>query len=69
MEKRLMTVDELSSYMGTTKGSLYVMVCHRKIPAQCVVKIGRSLRFDRPKIDIWLDSLSTDKTGYKKRGW
>ncbi|OGS33038.1 MAG: hypothetical protein A2218_07855 [Elusimicrobia bacterium RIFOXYA2_FULL_53_38] len=56
MEKRLLNVRELSVYLGTTKGSLYTMVCLRKIPQHCVVKLGRSLRFERTAIDAWLDT-------------
>jgi len=57
-EKRLMNVTELSEYLSISKGSLYTMVCMGKIPAECIVKIGRSLRFDKAKIDAWIDSRS-----------
>ena len=55
MEKRLMNINELSAYIGTSKGSIYVQVCQGKIPPGCIVKIGRSLRFEREAIDAWLD--------------
>jgi len=54
MEKRLMNITELSEYLGTAKGSLYTMVCLRKIPQNCIVKMGRSLRFEREAIDKWI---------------
>lgn len=55
MEKRLMNIRELSEYLGTSKGSLYTMVCMRKIPKNCIVKIGRSLRFERSAVDAWVN--------------
>jgi len=57
-EKRLMNVTELSEYLSISKGSLYTMVCMGKIPAECIVKIGRSLRFEKIKIDEWINSRS-----------
>ena len=67
MEKRLMTVNELSEYMATSVGSIYTKVCERKMPPECIVKIGRALRFDKAKIDIWLDSLSA-RPNVRQRG-
>lgn len=54
MKKRLMNIKELSEYLGTPKGSIYTMVCLRKIPQACVVKLGRSLRFEKDGIDKWI---------------
>jgi len=54
MEKRLMNISELSAYLGTPKGSIYTMVCLRKIPQECIVKLGRALRFEREAIDKWI---------------
>jgi len=55
MEKRLMNIRELSEYLGTSKGSIYTMVCLQKIPQSCVVKFGRALRFERDAIDKWVN--------------
>lgn len=54
MNKRLLNVTELSTYLGTPKGSIYVMVHLRKIPPECVVKLGKSLRFEKAGIDRWI---------------
>ncbi|NLO92214.1 MAG: helix-turn-helix domain-containing protein [Elusimicrobia bacterium] len=56
MDKRLMNITELSAYLGTPKASIYTKVCTRKIPPECVVKLGRSLRFDKTAIDAWINS-------------
>lgn len=53
--KRLMNIGELSAYLGTPKGSIYTMVCLRKIPQECVVKLGKALRFEKEAIDKWIN--------------
>ena len=50
-----MNISELSAYLGTPKGSIYTMVCMRKIPQECVVKLGRALRFEKEAIDRWIN--------------
>ncbi len=55
MEKRLMNIRELAAYLGTPKGSIYTMVCLRKIPQGCIVKLGRALRFEKEAIDKWIN--------------
>lgn len=59
MEKRLLNTKELSEYLGTPKGSIYVMVHLRKIPPECVVKLGKSLRFEKAGIDRWITGNRT----------
>ena len=57
MEKRFFNIKELSEYLGIAEGTVYVWVCHRKIP---FVKIGRLLKFDMRKIEKWLEKRSFD---------
>ena len=54
MEKRLLTVPELSEYAGIPSATIYSMVCLEKIPAQCIRRIGRSLKFEKSEIDAWI---------------
>jgi len=42
-ERRLLTVREAATYLGTTPKTLYSMVWRKQI---AFVKIGRSVRFD-----------------------
>jgi len=56
MEKRLLNIVELSAYLSISKGSLYTMVCMKKIPPECVVHIGRALRFEKDAIDRWISA-------------
>ena len=52
MVKRFLGVKELSEYLGITKGTVYVWVCHRKIP---YYKIGKLVKFDLREINKWAD--------------
>lgn len=54
MEKRLMNVVELATYLSIPKGSLYTMVSLGKIPHDCIVRLGRALRFEKEAIDRWI---------------
>jgi len=53
MEKRLFNVDELSRYLNVPLPTLYTWTHQRKIPH---FKVGRSVRFDRVEIDMWLEA-------------
>ena len=57
IEKRLLTVEELATYMGTTISTIYTLKCKGKIPSNCIVKRGKSLRFDLIEIDKWINEL------------
>jgi excisionase family DNA binding protein len=59
MEKRLMNIIEMSAYTSITKGTLYTMVCLKKIPPECVVHIGRALRFEKEAVDRWISQNRT----------
>jgi excisionase family DNA binding protein len=51
MLKRYIGIRELSEYLSMPKGTLYVWVCHKRIP---YVKMGKLLRFDLQEIENWL---------------
>lgn len=56
-ERRLIGIRELSEYLGVSKNTVYSWVYHDKIPYS---KVGRLLRFDLSKIDLWIDE-ETDR--------
>ncbi len=58
MEKRLLNIKEASEYLGIPKGSLYKLVWQRRIP---FVKIGKALRFDKEKIDKWIEKNTVEE--------
>ncbi len=53
MEKRIMTIEELSEYTGYKKSYLYKKTMSGLIPGSSKPGNGR-LFFDREKIDRWL---------------
>lgn len=52
MDKRFLTIDELSDYIAAPVATLYTWTHQRKIPH---IKLGRGLRFDRVEIEKWLE--------------
>ena len=53
-QPRLMNVKELSSYLSMPTATVYAYVGRGKIPADCIKRIGRSLKFDRQAVDQWI---------------
>ncbi len=51
LEKRFLGMDDFSDYLGVPKGTLYVWVCHKKIP---YLKVGKLVKFDLREIENWL---------------
>ena len=56
MRKQLLTIQELSEYIGITVNTAYSWVSQKKIP---YIHVGRLVRFDIDKINEWLDKNST----------
>ncbi|MEK6544286.1 MAG: helix-turn-helix domain-containing protein [Elusimicrobiota bacterium] len=52
--KRLFSPEELAGYLSVSTKTVYKWVFFKKVPC---VKIGRTLRFDKSEIDLWIDSL------------
>jgi excisionase family DNA binding protein len=53
--RRLLTIQEVSQYTGLSVHTLYAMVSQRRIP---YVKMGRLTKFDKTRIDIWIEKNS-----------
>lgn len=50
-----LTIEELSSYLKMSRSKLYQMAQKGDLPGS---KIGTQWRFDRNRIDEWMDTLS-----------
>jgi predicted DNA-binding transcriptional regulator AlpA len=37
------------------KPTIYTWVCLKKIPPPCIIKLGRTLRFDLEAVDRWVN--------------
>lgn len=53
---KLLDIEGLSRYLSMPKATVYTWVSLRKIPPEAVVRLGRTLRFDRVAIDRWVES-------------
>jgi excisionase family DNA binding protein len=54
MEKRFLTIHEAAEYLGFAVHTLYGWTSQRRIP---FVKIGGRVRFDKRKLDRWLEQF------------
>lgn len=52
---RLLNIRQLSDYLAMPVATIYTWVCLRRVPAACIVRLGRSLRFDRAAVDRWIE--------------
>jgi excisionase family DNA binding protein len=53
MEKRMLDIREAAEYLGMSESALYKKVWKRQVPF--VIKIGRALRFDKVRMDEWIE--------------
>ena len=63
MERKYLSVKELSEYLGIPKHTIYSWTSMKRIP---YVKIGRLLRFDKNKIDSWLKERTIEPLEFFK---
>lgn len=60
MEK-LLTVNDVAEMLSLSKFAVYDMVYKDKIPYVRLGSTGKVVRFDRQKINAWLNKNSCDK--------
>lgn len=51
----LMTIEDLAAYLQVSRRTIYEWLKHNKIPA---VKIVGQWRFQKEKIDSWMEKLA-----------
>ena len=51
MQEKLLTVEQIATYLKVDKFTVYRLVSQKKIPA---FKVGNQWRFKRKLIDAWL---------------
>ena len=61
MDKKYLDINELSEYLGIPKHTIYNWTSMKRIP---YVKIGRTLRFDKSRIDSWLKERSVEPSKF-----
>lgn len=53
--QKLLNIDEVSAYLGIPKSSLYTQICTKTFPPELVTRLGRRLRFDKERLDAWVE--------------
>ena len=56
IERRLLNMEDAATYLGISKHTIYTMVSQRRIP---VTKIGKLNKFDRLKLDAFIEKNTT----------
>ncbi len=66
METRLLTADEVATYLGKTQGAVYMMVHRGELP---FYRLGHgkngSIRFKADEIQAWVQSKIVEAYAYK----
>jgi excisionase family DNA binding protein len=52
-EPALLTIDEAARYLRLSRAKVYLMASRGEVPS---VRMGRSVRIHRHRLDAWLDS-------------
>ena len=60
IEDRWLSVDEISSYLGIKRDTVYVWIDRRDMPAH---KAGRLWKFKKDEIDEWVRSGGASEHG------
>lgn len=51
MDDRWMSVDEIATYLGVSKDTIYTWASGRRMPGH---KVGRFWKFKRDEVDAWV---------------
>lgn len=51
MEDRWLSVDEIGTYLGVSRDTVYAWISSRKLPAH---RVGRLWKFKRDEVDAWV---------------
>lgn len=67
MEKRLMNVKQLSEYISMPVATIYTYINTKKIPANCIRRIGRAVKFEVKAVDNWISGASAAQATLPER--
>lgn len=65
MDDRWQSVDEIATYLGVTRDTIYLWIVNRGMPAH---KVGRLWKFKKDEVDAWIrqgDAGSTAHDGMR----
>jgi excisionase family DNA binding protein len=61
ISRLLLRADEAAALLGLSLRALYRFAAEEKIPPEVVVRLGRSVRFSKPRLLAWLGSTNGDE--------
>jgi excisionase family DNA binding protein len=64
LKKRLLTVKEAAKFLGLKQSRVRKAVAYKEIP---FTRIGRLVRFDPVRLNVWLRETSIDQTVQQKK--
>ena len=64
MEDRWLSVDEIASYLGVSKDTVYRWIEHQGLPAN---KVGRLWKFKTDDVDVWVKAGGAATTKRKSK--
>lgn len=62
MTDRWLSVEEMATYLGVSKDTIYGWITKREMPAH---KVGRLWKFKTEEVDIWVRAGSAADEGFK----
>ncbi|SFC11366.1 transcriptional regulator, AlpA family [Polaromonas sp. OV174] len=59
---RWLSVEEIASYLGVSKDTIYAWIAKKRMPAH---RVGRPWKFQRAEVDAWVKAggANDNKTG------
>jgi excisionase family DNA binding protein len=63
MSDRWMSVEEMASYLGVSKDTIYGWITKREMPAH---KVGRLWKFKADEVDSWVRAGSAAEEGHEQ---
>ena len=66
MEDRWFSVDEIATYLGIKRDTVYRWIAEKRMPAH---RMGRLWKLRREEVDEWVRSGGADETRDKGHEW
>jgi excisionase family DNA binding protein len=63
MTERLLSVDDVATFLGVKRDTVYKLIDRDKLPG---LKVGRLWKFRQEEIDTWLDKRPGRRQGTRK---
>jgi excisionase family DNA binding protein len=60
MQEKLLSTEQIASYLGVDKFTVYRLVTQKKLPA---FKVGNQWRYRKSMIDAWLNAQMNVRQG------